>query len=88
MQYLKDNKLYTVDLKSIYGAAEEDINKVNQFLVKYTDQERYELAEKFFSIDEKDFETKYQFCKENDLIGCILGIFKFSEDFLKTLDER
>lgn len=88
MQYLKDNKLYTVDLKSIYGAAEEDINKVNQFLVKYTDQERYELAEKFFSIDEKDFETKYQFCKENDLIGCILGIFKFSEDFLKTLDEE
>lgn len=88
MQYLREHELYTIDLKSIYAAAEEDIEKVNKFLVNYTDSERYELAEKFFTIDEKNFEEKYQFCKENDLIGCILGIFKFSEDFIKSLDKE
>lgn len=88
MQYLKEHELYTIDLKSIYAAAEEDIEKVNKFLMNYTDQERYELAEKFFAIDEKNFEEKYQFCKENDLIGCIPGVFKFSEDFIKTLDKK
>ena len=41
--------------------------------------------EQFFAIDEKDFEARYNFCIEHDLIGCILGAFTFSESFNNNL---
>ena len=49
---------------------------------KYTEQERYDLMTQFFEIDENDWENKFDFVKKYDLIGGMLGVFAFSDEFL------
>jgi hypothetical protein len=82
-KYIKANGLEKYDIKKMFENVEENEAKIAVLMEKYTEQERYELMEKFFEIDENDLEKRYDFVKEHDLIGCILGIFAFSEEFAK-----
>lgn len=84
-KYLLLNDLDRYDINKIFKNVEENHEKVQKLLEKYSEKERYDLMEKFFQINEKDFEGKYNFCKEYDLIGCILGIFTFSESFQNSI---
>ncbi len=83
--YIRQNNLERYDIDNMFKNVEENNDKVQKLLSKYSEQQRYDLMEDFFKIDETDLESKYNFCKENDLIGCILGIFTFSKEFRETV---
>lgn len=78
-KYINDNNLEKYSLKQMFENVEENSIKVNELMKKHSEQERYDLMELFF--EKETHEDKYEFCKEHNLIGCILGIFVFSEEF-------
>jgi len=80
-EYIKDNSLQDLDIDKIFIDVEEDNEKVMSLIAKYSEEQRFELMNKFFDITSNNIDEKYSFCKEHDLIGAILGIFTFSEDF-------
>lgn len=80
-EYIKANELDKYDIEKIFADVEENSDKVLKLIARYSEQERYDLMEAFFDIHETDFDAKYEFCKKHDLIGGILGIFTFSEQF-------
>ncbi|MEA1891316.1 MAG: type IV secretion system DNA-binding domain-containing protein [Campylobacterota bacterium] len=79
--YILKNNLETLDIETMFKNVEENSKKVHDLLLEKSESERYELMEKFFEIDENDMESKYKFCKKHNLIGAILGIFTFSDEF-------
>jgi len=86
-EYMKANKLERLDIDSIFKSVEENAEKVLKLIAKYNERQRHELMEEFFAIPKENFDEKYEFCKKYDLIGGILGIFTFSEDYLASLDD-
>lgn len=83
--YILENNLYNLDIEAIFEEVEERAEKVLDLIARYTEIERYKLMDKFFDIPLDELDSKYDFCKEHDLIGGILGIFTFSDDFRNKL---
>lgn len=84
-EYMSNNNLERYDINKMFENVEENSTKVQELMKKYSEPQRYELMENFFEIDSEDLKGKYEFCKEHNLIGCILGIFTFSEEFRETI---
>lgn len=82
--YIKENRLENQKLNELFEDVSEDKEKVTHFLEKYSDEERYQLIDQFFDIPLSDLDAKYDFCKENGLIGSILGAFVFSDEFITS----
>ena len=84
-EYIKANNLERYNITKMFENVEEDNKKIQKLLKAYSEQQRYDLMTAFFDIDSEDMEAKYEFCKKHDLIGCILGIFTFSEEFRESV---
>lgn len=82
-KYIIDNGLQHLDIDFVFSEVEENAEKILHLMSKYSEEERYELMDKFFDIPREDLEAKYEFCKAHELIGAILGIFTFSDEFRK-----
>jgi len=92
-EYIIKQELVNVCLSEIFEGVEENAVKVNNLISKYSEDERLSLMNEFFTKD--SIQDKYNFCKKYDLIGCILGIFTFSDEFIasrvdlvETLEEK
>lgn len=83
--YMQKHNLDAVDIDKTFTAVEENPDKVMKLISKYSEQQRYDLMEQFFDIPFEDLDAKYEFCKQHDLIGAILGIFTFSDDFRERM---
>lgn len=69
-------------IEQIFIKMDENSVVLEKLIDKYTEQERYDLMNDFFDIDENDWEAKFAFIKKYDLIGGMLGVFAFSDEFL------
>lgn len=69
-------------IEQIFIKMDENSVVLEKLMKKYTEQERYDLMNDFFDIDENDWEAKFAFIKKYDLIGGMLGVFAFSDEFL------
>jgi hypothetical protein len=83
--YIREHGLEKYSIEKMFENVEENTEKVFTLMEKYSEKERFELMEQFFEIPEDNLDQKYDFCKEHDLIGCILGIFTFSDEFRNTI---